>query len=80
MSNFYATQTNANLDAKVANLAGRFFFDNALSGAGWNVLAMIVAELTASRVGDEAPGRFEARATLANASRLLALKPANYGA
>jgi len=79
MTNYLANLTTDALDAKTTALAGTYFLTGSLSGSGWAVLAGIVAVLP-ERTADEVSGRYHARAVAANASRLLALKPANFGA
>lgn len=80
MANHFRTARIEDMNNKVNELAGRYFFDSALSGSGWAVLAMIVEALELRSDRDE-PGHFDHRApaALARASRLLSEKPADFG-
>ena len=79
MTEFYAITSTEDIDLKVVNLAGCFFFVQTLTGAAWANLAAMVTELE-SRTGDEEPDRFMARCCLSRGRTLLALKSTDFGA
>ena len=60
MESFYGAQTNKEIEAKIVELAGRFYLYRRLSGAAIHNLRAILKEV-GLRTGNECSGRYLAR-------------------
>jgi hypothetical protein len=82
MSQFISNMTNEAISNKVVSYAGIIHLDgaDAMTGAAWNFLGMLISELESGRCGDEVSGRYDARRALVNARKVQEMKPIHFGA
>jgi len=78
--NFYEKLTNEQIEKQVIRVAGflKIASANQVGGSTWSCLAQAVTALE-TRIGDETPGRYDARRVLSIAKSLLSEKPLSFG-
>ena len=78
--NFYEKLTTDKIEKQVISTAGflKIAGANQVGGSTWSCLAQAVTALE-TRIGDETPGRYDARRVLSIAKSLLSEKPLSFG-